>query len=328
MIITSYGARKKITEGMYDVLNQLKTNNLRSVLQNMLIDKQAAKQTLVQQTGLSNTTISDSINSMLKLGLIVTCGNEKSNGGRRSVIYQMNEHYGQFIGIELSAKELNLTITDTLGNKLLFRKFERRADELPIYLLRHSIQSVWGKEPLSNPLAIAIGINGLINYREQIVIKSSELNWENVHLKELVERWFYIPTFIDSSPNGLIFLENYIYHPREAENFMVLCEDFPQKISICMNGEIMRGKYNICGKTDDFDTALEKSEQLAEFMDIQRVVIRYRSPKYEKLIQDIPRDKSKVEFMNMPCEGGELSYGLALMAEILWFESIYFLLQL
>ena len=100
---------------MFIVLNQLKMNNIRSVLLNMLIDRQAPKQLLVQQTGLSNTTISDSINSMLKLGLIVTCGNDKSSGGRRSVIYRINERYGQFIGIELSADELYMTITDTMG---------------------------------------------------------------------------------------------------------------------------------------------------------------------------------------------------------------------
>ena len=71
---------------------------------------------LVQWTGLSNTTVSDTINAMLKTGFVHTDGMQKSIGGRRSVIYSINGRYGQFAGIELYAQGVHMALCDAEGH--------------------------------------------------------------------------------------------------------------------------------------------------------------------------------------------------------------------
>ena len=78
--------------------------NRRLLLLRLLDYGNATKQNLVQWTGLSNTTVSDTINAMLKTGFVRTAGMQRSIGGRRSVIYSINGEYGQFAGVRCGAR--------------------------------------------------------------------------------------------------------------------------------------------------------------------------------------------------------------------------------
>ncbi|WP_286680382.1 hypothetical protein [Tepidanaerobacter sp. EBM-49] len=83
------------------MLDQLKIKNLTNILVNLFSKQRATKTQLVELTGLSNSTVSSSVNSLLKLKLLVCNGMEDSIGGRRSAIYEINKDYGQFIGVDL-----------------------------------------------------------------------------------------------------------------------------------------------------------------------------------------------------------------------------------
>ena len=61
----------------------------------------ATKAELVADTGLSMSTVSSCINSLLKLTLLTTDGMEDSSGGRCSTIYSMKADYGCFIGLDV-----------------------------------------------------------------------------------------------------------------------------------------------------------------------------------------------------------------------------------
>ena len=92
--------------------DKLDYQNRRLLLLRLLDYRNATKQNLVQWTGLSNTTVSDTINAMLKTGFVHTDGMQKSIGGRRSVIYSINGRYGQFAGIELYAQGVHMALCD------------------------------------------------------------------------------------------------------------------------------------------------------------------------------------------------------------------------
>lgn len=89
--------------------------NRRLLLLRLLDYGNATKQNLVQWTGLSNTTVSDTINAMLKTGFVRTAGMQRSIGGRRSVIYSINGEYGQFAGVEVWGSGVRITLCDAPG---------------------------------------------------------------------------------------------------------------------------------------------------------------------------------------------------------------------
>lgn len=307
------------------MLNQLKVQNIKNILLRLLACKQATKQVLGQKTGLSNTTVSDSINSLLQLGFVVTKGNEASIGGRRSAIYTICREYGQFIGVQLEPESLKLVVTNALGEVLEAQTFSLLPNELPVQMLYRSIEAACALPQAPNPLAIGIGLHGAMDYKNQIVLESIPLGWQNVHLKEIVERRFFIPTFIDNTINGQIPLEQFINQPNCPENLMVLSEAFPHKFAVCVDGDIRRGAYNLCGAIQGFNQALQMARTTAESWDVSQLVVRYQSPQYKNEAQAFKG--SQVQLETGPLGEQDLPRGMALLAETLWFESIYFLLQ-
>lgn len=307
------------------MLNQLKIANIKNILLCLLVEKRATKQVLGRGTGLSNTTVSDSINSLLKLGLVVPDGSGESIGGRRSTIYTINRAYGQFIGVELRADGLQYVVCDTLGEVLLADALPRRKGELPIQLLYRAIEEAHAAQAAPNPLAIGVGLQGAIDHENQIVLASEALGWQNVHLKEITERRFYIPTYIDSAVNGQIPLEHYINRPGGPPHLMVLHEGFPTKVAVCVDGSICRGARNLCGAITDINAAVQNAAQLAQSWDVARLVIRYQSPQYGQWAQATGHSQAEIEAR--PSGKEDLAQGMALLAETQWFSSIYFLLQ-
>lgn len=308
------------------MLNQLKITNIKRILTQLLADQKATKQDLVQKTGLSNTTVSDSINSMLRLGLVLADGSEASIGGRRSAIYTMNHAYGQFIGLELHRGHAVFAVTDPLGALLAHRRLECAAGELPIHFVFRALEAACALPAAQNPLAIGIGLQGAIDYGEQIVLDSQPLGWQNVHLKEIIERRLYIPTFIDHGANGQLPLERFACGPGTPDNLMVLCEAFPCKAGVCMAGEILRGQRNLCGSVDSFDAALDAAPDMARCWDVARLVVKTRTPGAAKRAGALQRAHPQL-VRALPLSEEDPARGMALLAETLWFESIYFMLQ-
>ena len=64
------------------MLDQLKIGNLTNILTCLFSEKRLTKAQLVRLTGLSNSTVSSAVNSLLKLKLLVGDGYGESIGGR------------------------------------------------------------------------------------------------------------------------------------------------------------------------------------------------------------------------------------------------------
>jgi len=311
------------------MLNQLKISNIKNIMLCLLAEKRATKQILGQKTAISNTTVSDTINSMLKLGLVVTNGNETSIGGRRSAIYSINHNYGQFLGLELRVGRLIYVVCDSLGKILLTRTLLGEENELPIQLLYRAVEDAVSHGITPNLLSIGIGVEGSISYEHQIILDSRELDWQNVHLKEIVERRFYVPTYIDSAVNGQIPLAFYAKDPGCPKDLMVLHEDFPTKAAISLNGTILRGARNLCGALADPDTLLGNMVSSFSCWDVSRLIIRFQSLQYGKRMQALADSLAgrQAEILAQPLNKEDLAQGMALLAETKWFNSIYFLLE-
>lgn len=308
------------------MLNQLKIFNIKRILTRLLADQKATKQELVQKTGLSNTTVSDSINSMLRLGLVLAEGSEASIGGRRSATYTMNRDYGQFIGLELHQKYAVFAVTDPQGALLAHRRLECEAEELPIHFIYRALETACALPIAPKPLALGVGLQGAIDYDEQIVLESKALGWQNVHLKEIIERRLYIPTFIDHGANGQIPLEWFASEPGCPNNLMVFCEAFPRKAGVCMAGEILRGQRNLCGSVDSFEAAMDNTPAMARCWDMARLVLKTCSPGMTERAAALQQANPQL-VRALPLQEEDPARGMALLAETLWFESIYFMLQ-
>lgn len=315
--------------GLICLLNQLKITNIRNTLTKLLSKEQATKMDLVMDTGLSNTTVSDCINNMLKMGIVKVTGRESSMGGRRSSIYGINNDYGCFLGIVIEKNFIDITVTDATNNILESRKFNIQNDKPIIISFLDAIYKIVSDYKNKNILSIGIGLNGVLDYEKQIVINSPELNWQNVHLKEIVERRFFIPTYIEHKINGAAFFEKILGNAKGIENFIFLLEESEGKAAIFLDGKICRGEGNMTGRFLDSKIILQNIGSIADFLDITTIVVGYKSSCYKDIIdsqKQYEKEKGGKKIITFKTEGTELGRGLALIAETSWFESIYFIM--
>lgn len=304
------------------MLNPLKINNLSNVATSLFIMPNKTKLQLANITSLSNTTVSDAINSMSRIRLVKVVGYEDSAGGRRSSVYAINEDYGQIIGIDIKKEYIDGVITNMHGDVIYHHRYMNDPEEKIINQLLDFINSLITDRSCHNPVAIGICLDGRIDYDNQIIIECEELNWHNVHLKEIIERRVSVPTYIDHFANGLIFLEIAKWKKTEGNNFVIFVGEKSVRSSIYLDNKILRGCGNFCGKNNGIDSRL--AADIIEFLDIDHVICcSINGKKRISLNTDVSHQIKSVAVELMQ---GDVAAGIAIQAEALWFRSIYFLL--
>lgn len=298
--------------------------NRKNLLLYLLDFGSATKLELVQKTKLSNTTVSDTVNSLLKKGFLNIVGMNPSIGGRPSAIYSINKEYGQFIGLDIRQNQIKASLCDASGHKIRFMSIERLSNELSIMMLYRALEQMMKLVEARRILAVGIGINATIDYQAQMVESSQDMGWYNVPLKELVERQFYLPTYIDNTINGQVPYRKYCEGENCPRHFMAVQEEFEGKATICLDGRICRGKGNLCGRIPSFEHILQSSEEAIQMLGLEMVWIACSTDaQLEKLKQEI--HGSFVGHIHpYHANPSELAWGMALEAETKWFGSIYF----
>jgi len=305
------------------MLDQLKIKNLTNILLCIFTKQSATKAELVHETGLSNSTVSSSVNSLYKLNLLLHDGMEDSIGGRRSVIYKLNKDYGQFIGVDLYKDQLKIAVTDCQNTVLQVYQYPLTQDVPTINLLASGLEGVLAAYP--GVLGIGIGLDGQIDSKEQIVVKSEYYDWHNVHLKEVIERQFHIFTYIDHRVNGAAVREGIFGSAYGLQNYMCFYESSKEKAALILDKKICRGRYNYTGQMQNIDPSPENLSSLISFFDIAAICIGYLTPEYkETWVQVSNCCTSRV--ICCPEENIFMEKGMAAVAQKEWFQSIYFML--
>lgn len=305
------------------MLDQMKIQNLTNIMSCLLSKREATKAELVQLTGLSNTTVSDSINSLLKKQLVISIGMKSSIGGRRATIYRLNPDYGFFAGIELHDRRMSLCVTDCENSPLQSRLVPLQEGVPVINTLLREISAITELYP--KLLGIGIGINGKINIQEQVVIDSPENHWELVHLKEIIERQFLVYTAIDHRSNGATLEEGLLGAAQGRENYLCFYESSLTKLGIVIDNEMCRGKDNMMGQIPSVDVFFDHIEEYRLLFAPELMIIKYTSPGIRRKAHEA---QEKLPELVKAAEEDDfnLAKGMAITAQKGWFKSIYFIM--
>ena len=158
-----------------------------------------------------------------------------------------------------------------------------------------------------SPLAIGIGIDGAIDYREQIVIEAPSLKWEMVHLKEIVERQVLSFVQVDHRVNGAALYEGMLGVAAGCSDYICAFAECPDKFAIVMDGNVVRGHHCLAGKLSADPAAMLDTLSPQLFLN-------------ESCDFDWPLCKK------LEPKPGRLAHGMAFAARLGWMKSIYFLL--
>lgn len=297
---------------------QLKVNNIKKTLLRLIANENQTKMDLANDLGLSNTTLSDCINNLCKLNIVKKTGQEESIGGRRPLTYSVNAQYGCFIGLTLSSKGVKGSIVDFSGKVIESFPILRLESKSIIHLVYETIENIIAKYEDKNILAIGVSVTGAVAYSRGIILNSDDLNWHNVHLKELIERKFSIPAFIDHKINNAALYENLLGNAKNIDNFMLMCERCCDKVGIVLNGQILRGENNLAGTISHMDVDINQFNVIRKLLSLKSVLFAKKN------------DANILEpaewLQQYKIDDDYFSVSAAVTAEVNWYESIYFIM--
>jgi glucokinase len=226
----------------------MRQTNARTIL--MLLKKlgTSSRADIVRETGMSAPTVANVVSDLSDLGLIEWVGEGVSGGGRRPENLRFKADYGYLAGVEVTADALRMLLTD-LNGTLVEEQYEplqkdARGPNAVIEVLHASLKAIMQKHslPWKKLLAMTVGVAGITNVRDGIVISVSDSStWRNVPLQDMLKQYFSCALFIENDTNLAAIGEHFRGVAQSEDSFIFVTVGSGVGAGIFLNGQIVHG---------------------------------------------------------------------------------------
>jgi glucokinase len=226
----------------------MRQTNARTIL--MLLKKlgTSSRADIVRETGMSAPTVANVVSDLTDLGLIEWIGEGVSGGGRRPENLRFKADYGYLAGVEVTTDTLRILLTD-LNGTLLEEQYEplpkdTRSPDAVIEALSVSLRTIMQRRslPWKKLLAMTVGVAGITNVKDGIVISVSNSNtWRNVPLLDILKQHFSCALFIENDTNLAAIGEHFRGVAQSEDSFIFVMVGSGVGAGIFVNGQIVHG---------------------------------------------------------------------------------------
>ncbi len=222
------------------VLNAIKTYDL------------IGRAEIARKTGLSPATVTSIIAELVKDKLIVEKSTGDSSGGRRPVLMALNPHGGYVVGIKLTETRAISVLTD-LEAKIIAKGVDGLSGHTPervVKDLSRVVASLLTKGDIrkNQLLGVGVGVAGIVDAAHGILRQSPIYKWENVPLKEMLQKKVNVPVYIDNDVNTLTLGEKMFGSGRQVDDFLTITIGRGVGMGIVANGHFYRGASGGAGE--------------------------------------------------------------------------------
>jgi N-acetylglucosamine repressor len=208
--------------------------------------------TIAEKLEISNTAVTNYITELLSEGIILEIGTEKSSGGRKPTLININPNFGYIIGIDFGQSFFRIASFDLLNNCLCRETMPSSQLQQPdqgikiIVNLVNKLRSILSDKKL---LAIGIAVSGIIIGDNGSFMTSPNLpNWRYINFKELLEKEFQITVYMDDSPRMNALCESIIPSKGRYKNLIYINIGVGVGAGIIVFGRLFRGSTGLAGE--------------------------------------------------------------------------------
>lgn len=227
--------------------------NRNAVLNYIKSNAPVSRTEIWEKMSMSRASVTQIIKQLMQEGMVVEKGVGKSNGGGRKPSFLcLKEGAKNIIAFDWHKKTLYLT--ELNGAPVDSVRLDISCDIEPIGLVRtinDGICRIIERTGINADDVLGLGLimPGFIDVKRGAIIYSAEQGWENVDLKDMLEKEIKIRTLIESDGNMNVlgeYLSEYNYRYRNIVIFEI--EKSGMGLGIVLNGRIIRGSNSMAGE--------------------------------------------------------------------------------
>lgn len=224
------------------------------ILHTIRAHKLISRVDITKTTGLSQATVTGITASLIDEGLLLEKRPGASEGGRPPILIALNPDGAYAVGVYLSISQINVVIIDLEATirasyemPLEKQKYapEAIADKIVQAVQECMWQANFSRIEISG---IGIGLPGLVDCHTGLIRFLPDYQWENVNLRDIVQRKIDHPTYIENSANSLTLAEQWFGEGRGVDNFIVVTLEYGVDMGIMINGQLYRGHKGTAGE--------------------------------------------------------------------------------
>lgn len=232
----------------------LKSLNQQKVLYLIYSEGPISRVELAEKTGLSRQTVTNIVNRLLK-DKVINVGEHmalESGSGRKRIALHVNSARLYAIGIDLAGKYIRGCIYNLRQERIATAK--RTTDKygsVPVLLelLHEVIDELLPQVPDPDKIkGIGISIQGLVDSKHGIVLRTPGIGVHRLPLKQLLEDKYHIPVFIENDVNLLSVNENMNGCLKDSINNITLKFDYGTGGAIVYEKRLMPGSDFVAGE--------------------------------------------------------------------------------
>ncbi|MBA7508087.1 N-acetylglucosamine repressor [subsurface metagenome] len=234
----------------------LRKINKKNILKIVLEKGSISRTGISKYLKISRPTTSSYIYELIKEGLVEEKGKSKSTpaGGRKAILLNFNRKAGYILGVMIGVETIRIALSDLVSNIIRLIKIPTEEWEGPEVVIENIVKNL--KELIKesgiskeNFIGVGIGATGLVDSKTGDVIFSPNLKgWNNIRLKEIMEKKMDLPTFIENECRIQAIAEKKFGLAKNIKNFVCVETGIGIGTGVFINNRLLVGNKGIAGE--------------------------------------------------------------------------------
>ena len=231
----------------------LRQINLSTVLTHLRQNAPISRAALAEITGLNRATITRLVRELIEHGFVRETGLQSIRAGRPSILLQLDPDAGCIIGAEIEVKFGSVILTDLAAHVLWRQEVDFGDEDEPDAVLKSTAQLIrhaceQAKTANRHVLGLGMSLPGLVDVSSGVLLFAPNMRWNDVPVKQWLEKEFDIPIYVDNKANMAALAESYFGSARESEYVLYINITAGVGAGIVLNQRIMTGASGLAGE--------------------------------------------------------------------------------
>lgn len=230
----------------------IKENNLSLIIRLLHKAKICSRADLAIASGLKQATITNIINELINLELVKEVGHIEGRLKRRSIGITLNTDKYRILGVRLNRNEISVGLFD-IENQLLFKETapitSMTTPKEAMLKMIDMLKKLKNIANETNILAVGVALPGpFVARKGRIALMSGFPGWENIDIKEQLEKELSLPVFLEHDANCGALAEWICGETEHRDSMLIVLVDAGVGSGIIANNQLYNGFTGTAGE--------------------------------------------------------------------------------